>query len=150
VSLLLRHPTYTRHTPKIKRIYVKRVRKTNKKGKIESTNIFFRCFYLTFLNVAAGALIFRLPAPARPRNPGRDIFRSRSLPPLASLLAARTECGRSDPLARKSLPAAAFCTAKHVHFWCTFLCGSLNTICSHEESNPVTHTHSTARIHFTF
>jgi len=54
-------------------------------------------FYLTFLNVAAGALIFRRPAPARPRNPGRDIFRSSSLPPLA----ARMVCGRSDPMARK-------------------------------------------------
>lgn len=116
------------------------------KGKKESTNIFFQCFYLTFLNVAAGALIFRRPAPARPRNPGRDIFRSSSLPPLA----ARMVCGRSDPLARKSLSAAAFCAAKHVYFWCTFLCGSLNTICSHEESNPVTRTHSAARIHFTF
>ena len=82
------------------------------KGKKESTNIFFQCFYLTFLNVAAGALIFRLLTPARPRNPGRDIFRSSSQPPLA----ARMVCGRSDPLARKSLPAVAFCAAKHEFF----------------------------------
>ncbi len=128
---------------KIKRHLCKESEKTNKKVKREYKHLFLR-FLPNFSKCCGGSADFPPSGsgPAQESGPGHF--------PLQFATAASRQNG-VRPLRsadRKSLPAAAFCAAKHVYFWCTFLCGSF--ICFHEESNPVTRTHSAARIHFTF